>query len=312
MVSVDRLTKHYGRRVAVSDVSFRVESGEIVGFLGPNGSGKTTTMRMITGFTAPTSGTATIGGYDIRTEPLAAKAQLGYLCETPPVYREMTVGGYLRFVAAIKKVPPATRRASIDRALMLCGLGDVSHRVIGHLSKGYRQRVGLAQAILHRPPVVILDEPTVGLDARQMIEIRELIRGFSGEQTVVLSTHILPEVQKTCSRAIVINEGRIVAADSIDNLTSGLGRMRTLRLRVARDVADLVTTLANLPGVAEAGREGSCVYRVRVEPGDEAEARVASTVVASGAGLVELSRERADLEDVFLRLVTTEPGEGAA
>ena len=312
MVSVDRLTKLYGRRVAVDDVSFQVASGEILGFLGPNGAGKTTTMRMITGFIAPSSGTATIAGHDIRTEPLEAKARVGYLGEMPPVYREMTVASYLRFVAAIKNVPPGRRRAMLDRALALCGLADVAHRVIGHLSKGYRQRVGLAQAILHRPPVLILDEPTVGLDPRQTIEIRELIRGLAGEQTVVLSTHILPEVQKTCSRVVIIHDGRIVAADSIENLTAGTGRFQTLRLRVAREAADFATTIAALPGVADVASEGPGVYRVRVEGGDDAEARIASAVVASGAGLVELSRQRVDLEEIFLKLVTDETGEDAA
>ena len=312
MVSVDRLTKLYGRRVAVADVSFEVAAGEILGFLGPNGAGKTTTMRMITGFVAPSSGTATIAGHDIRTKPREAKAMLGYLGETPPVYREMTVGRYLDFVAAIKRVLPERRRAMIDRALTLCGLADVAHRVIGHLSKGYRQRVGLAQAILHQPPVLILDEPTVGLDPRQTIEIRELIRGLAGEQTVVLSTHILPEVQKTCSRVVIINDGRIVAADSIDNLTSGLGRFRMLRLRIARDSEGFGATLSAIPGVVEVRNAAPGSYGVRVEGGDDAEARVASVVVASGAGLVELSRERADLEEIFLKLVTEETGEDAA
>jgi ABC-2 type transport system ATP-binding protein len=312
MVSVDRLTKLYGGRVAVSAVSFQVASGEILGFLGPNGAGKTTTMRMITGFVPPSSGTATIAGHDIRTEPLMAKAKLGYLCETPPVYREMTVAGYLRFVAEIKRVPPGHRRVLIDRALALCGLGEVAHRVIGHLSKGYRQRVGLAQAILHRPPVLILDEPTVGLDPRQVIEVRELIRGLAGEQSVVLSTHILPEVEKTCSRVVIINEGKIVAADTIDNLASGLSRAHTLRLSVARDPADLAAKLAALPAVSEVLRESPGTYLLRVEEGDGAEARVAALVTASSAGLIALSRERVGLEEIFLKLVTKETGEDAA
>jgi ABC-2 type transport system ATP-binding protein len=312
MVSVDHLTKVYGSRVAVWRVAFDVQPGEILGFLGPNGAGKTTTMRMITGFIPPSSGTASIAGHDIRTAPLEAKAQLGYLCETPPVYREMTVRSYLRFVAEIKKVPAGKRRARIDRALMLCGLGDVAHRVIGHLSKGYRQRVGLAQAILHQPKVLILDEPTVGLDPRQVIEIRQVIRGLAGEQTVVLSTHILPEVQKTCSRVVIINEGQIVAADSIEHLTAGLGRFQTLRLRVARDAAGLAGALGALRGVAEALREAPGEYLVRVEGGDATRERVAAEVVASGAGLVELTRQRASLEEVFLKLVTEETGEAAA
>jgi ABC-2 type transport system ATP-binding protein len=312
MVSVDRLTKRYGSRVAVREVSFQVAAGEILGFLGPNGAGKTTTMRMITGFISPSSGTATIAGHDIRNEPLAAKASFGYLCETPPLYREMTVASFLRFVAEIKRVAPGQRRAWVDRALSLCGLSDVAHRVIGRLSKGYRQRVGLAQAMLHQPPVLILDEPTVGLDPRQMIEMREVIRGLAGEQTVILSTHILPEVQNTCSRVVVINEGQIVAADSIDNLTAGLGRVQTLRLRVSHDGAGLAGTIKAVAGVAEVVREGPEVYLVRVDGGDDARERVANAVVASGAGLVELTRQRASLEEVFLKLVTEDTGEDAA
>ena len=312
MVSVDRLTKLYGSRVAVAQVSFDVAPGEILGFLGPNGAGKTTTMRMITGFLSPSSGTATIAGHDIRTEPLAAKAELGYLCETPPVYREMTVRGYLRFVAEIKKVPPGKRRGHLDRALTLCGLGEVAHRVIGHLSKGYRQRVGLAQAIVHQPRVLILDEPTAGLDPRQVIEMREVIGGLAGEQTVVLSTHILPEVQKTCSRVVIINEGRIVAADSIANLTAGRSRIQTMRLRVARDATDLASRIGGLPGVVTARREAPGEYVLRVEAGDAVEERVAACVAASDAGLVELTRHSATLEEMFLELVTEEPNEGAA
>ena len=312
MVSVDRLTKVYGSRVAVWQVTFDVAPGEILGFLGPNGAGKTTTMRMITGFIPPSSGTAAIAGHDIRTEPLLAKAELGYLCETPPIYREMTVRSYLRFVAEIKKVEKAKRRVLLDRALTLCGLGEVAHRVIGHLSKGYRQRVGLAQAILHRPPVLVLDEPTVGLDPRQVIEIREVIRGLAGEQAVVLSTHILPEVQKTCSSVVIINEGKIVAADSIENLLTGLGRFQTLRLRVARDLPDLAAKLEALPGVSDARKESPGTYLLRVDSGDGAEARVAAAVIASDAGLVALSPERASLEEIFLKLVTQETGEDAA
>ncbi len=312
MVSVEHLTKVYGHRVAVWRLSFDVKPGEILGFLGPNGAGKTTTMRMITGFVPPSSGTARIGGHDIRSEPLAAKAQIGYLCETPPVYREMVVRSYLRFVAEIKKVPSARRAAQIDRALTLSGLTSVAHRVIGHLSKGYRQRVGLAQAIVHQPKVLILDEPTVGLDPRQVIEIRQVIRGLADEQTVVLSTHILPEVQTTCSRVVIINEGQIVAQDSIENLTAGLGRIQTLRVRVARDADGLAARIGALPGVIEASRESSGTYLLRVEGGDDARERVAAETVASGAGLVEISRQRATLEEVFLKLVTEETGEEAA
>jgi ABC-2 type transport system ATP-binding protein len=312
MISVDSLTKVYGHRVAVWRVSFDVAAGEVLGFLGPNGAGKTTTMRMITGFIPPSSGTARIAGCDIIDDPMGAKAQIGYLCETPPVYREMVVRSYLAFVADIKKVPRGRRKAQVDRALELCGLTQVAHRVIGHLSKGYRQRVGLAQAIIHQPKVLVLDEPTVGLDPRQIIEIRQVIRGLAGEQTVVLSTHILPEVQATCSRVVIINEGQVVAQDSIESLTAGLGRFQTLRVRVARDAADLAARLAAVPGVAEATRDGASSYMVRVDGGEDAGERIAAAVVASGAGLIELSRQRASLEEIFLNIVTEEPGEAVA
>ena len=312
MLSVDKLTKKFGSRVAVWEVSFEVGSGEILGFLGPNGAGKTTTMRILTCYMPASSGTATIAGHDIRTQPQAAKARFGYLCETPPLYREMTVLGYLRFVAEIKGVPLRNRRNLIDRALTLCGLTDVAHRVIGHLSKGYRQRVGLAQAIVHRPPVLILDEPTVGLDPRQMIEIREVIRGLAGEQAVLLSTHVLPEVQNACTRVVIIDEGKIVAADSIENLTAGLGKFQTLRLHIAHESEGFAARLGALAEVVESWRESPGLYRVRVAAGDEARERLAAAVVASGAGLVELSKERVSLEEIFLKLVTKEAGEDAA
>jgi len=306
MLEVDRLTKVYGTRVAVWQVSFSVGRGEILGFLGPNGAGKTTTMRMITGFIPASSGTVRLAGFDVSEQPREAKARLGYLCEAPPVYREMTVRSYLRFVSEIKLVPRARRAALIDRAIGLCGLQGVAGRVIGRLSKGYRQRVGLAQAILHEPPVLILDEPTVGLDPRQIIEIREVIRNLGGEQTVVLSTHILPEVTMTCTRVVIINEGQVVAQDSIENLTAGLGKWETLRVRVARDRDDLAVTLGALPGVERVERAEPGAYLVRLRSGDAERERLTSAVVGSGAGLLELGRQTASLEEVFLRLVTEE------
>ena len=312
MISVDRLTKVYGSRVAVWEVSFEVAAGEILGFLGPNGAGKTTTMRMITGFIPPSSGTVRVAGFDVIEHPQEAKAQIGYLCENPPVYREMVVRSYLRFVSEIKGVPRARRGALVDRAIRLCGLQEVAHRVIGHLSKGYRQRVGLAQAILHEPKVLILDEPTVGLDPRQIIEIREVIRGLAGEQTVVLSTHILPEVQMTCSRVVIINEGQVVAQDSIENLAAGIGRVQTLRVRVARDTETLAGELRAVPGVSGAARDGEATYLVRIDGGDTARERVAAAVVSAGVGLLDLSRERASLEEIFLKLVTDETGQAVA
>jgi ABC-2 type transport system ATP-binding protein len=311
VISVDRLTKVYGQRVAVWQVSFEVAKGEIVGFLGPNGAGKTTTMRMITGFLPPSAGTARIAGHDILQHPIEAKARLGYLCETPPVYREMRVRSYLRFVAEIKRVPAARRRSLVDRAVDLCGLGDVADRVVGNLSKGYRQRVGLAQAILHKPDVLILDEPTVGLDARQIPEIRNVIRGLVGEQTVVLSTHILPEVQLTCSRVVIIDEGQVVYEGSIDSLVSGLGRSQGIRLRTAREAAGLDARLAALPGVRDVRRDGETTLVLTLDGGDETRERVVAETVASGAGVVELARQTASLEEVFLKIVTHETQEAS-
>jgi ABC-2 type transport system ATP-binding protein len=214
LIEARGITKRYGDRLAVDDVSFEVARGEVVGFLGPNGAGKTTTMRILTGFLPPTDGTAVIDGHDMLTDPLRARRSLGYLPEVPPLYPEMDVEGYLRFVAAVKSVPRAKRRAAVERAIDRCGLTEVRRRVIGALSKGYRQRVGLAQAIVHEPPVLILDEPTVGLDPVQIREIRELIRGLAmpgpegTQHTVILSTHILSEVEAICQRVILIHRGR--------------------------------------------------------------------------------------------------------
>lgn len=306
MIEVRQLCKVYGSRVAVWKVDFRVAKGEIVGFLGPNGAGKTTTMRMITGFIPPSSGSASVDGHDVAHEPLEVKRRIGYLCEAPPVYREMSVRGYLRFVSEIKRVPRARRRACIDRAIQLCGLEDVHRRVVGNLSKGYRQRVGLAQAILHEPSVLILDEPTVGLDPTQIIEIRRLIQELSGEQTVVLSTHILPEVTMTCQRVIIINEGQIVAEDRIENLTDGVGSIQAVRLRFARGDASLATRLGAAPGVRDVRVDTDGSFLVRADAGDEVRERIAAEAVATGAGLLELARQTATLEEVFLRLVTEE------
>ncbi len=238
--------------------------------------------------------------------------QIGYLCEAPPVYREMSVVSYLRFVAALKKVPSRKMKSSLDRALELCGLTDVSKRVIGNLSKGYRQRVGLAQAIVHEPSVLILDEPTVGLDPRQIKDIRSLIKELSGEQTVILSTHILPEVTITCDRVAIINEGQVVAEDSIAGLTQGLSRGETVKVRVRNLSEDLPGRLKALDGVREVESQANGEMLVRVDDDEAVRERIASTVVNAGAGLLELSREAATLEEVFLKLVTEEQeGEAA-
>ena len=312
MIQVEHLSKVYGSRVAVWDVSFNLKKGEILGFLGPNGAGKTTTMRMITGFIPASSGTATVAGHDTSEEPLKVKQEIGYLCEAPPVYREMSVKSYLKFVASLKKVPRSRRNHCLDRALQLCGLTDVAGRVIGNLSKGYRQRVGLAQAIIHEPAVLILDEPTVGLDPRQIRDIRSLITELSGEQTVILSTHILPEVTVTCSRVIIISEGQVVAEDTVKGLTEGLSKSETMSLKVERTPDALTNALEALDQVVQVTAEGPNRIQVSLEGGDATRAKVAEVVVNSGAGLLEMARTTATLEEVFLKLVTEEPEEDVA
>jgi ABC-2 type transport system ATP-binding protein len=220
MIKVEGLTKRYGDVTAIEDISFRMEKGEVVGFLGPNGAGKTTTMRIITGFLPATDGTVRVSGHDIFEKPMEVKKRIGYLPEHPPVYADMTVAGYLKFVSKIKGIPRSGRSEAIDRAVARCGLKEARNTIIGKLSKGYKQRVGLAQAMIHNPEVLILDEPTIGLDPKQIIEIRELIKSLAGEQTIILSTHILPEVAMICQRCLIINQGRIVADDSLEALTA--------------------------------------------------------------------------------------------
>ncbi len=218
MIEVEHLTKHYGPVTAIRELSFRVEQGEILGFLGPNGAGKTSTMRILTGFMPASSGRAMVAGYDVFTQPLEVRKRVGYLPENVPLYHEMTVNGYLRFVAEVKGVTRRERTSKVGAVMELCGVRDMARRLIGHLSKGYRQRVGLAQALLNDPPVLILDEPTVGLDPRQIVDIRQTIKNLRHDHTVILSTHILPEVSMTCDRVVIINGGQVVAIDTPENL----------------------------------------------------------------------------------------------
>lgn len=250
MIEVQNLTKRYGDLTAVSEVSFRVESGQILGFLGPNGSGKTTTMRVITGFMPATAGTVKVAGFDIFDDSFEARKRIGYLPETPPLYNDMTVTAYLRFVARIKGMTRAAIPDALDRALDRCGLTDVADRVTGYLSKGYRQRVGLAQAIIHNPDVLILDEPTVGLDPQQIIGIRALIKELAGEHTVVLSTHILPEVAQVCEKVVIINTGRVVAEDMIENLTQGQTLEDVFLQAIAQEDSG---EIADSDGIADSG-----------------------------------------------------------
>src|SRR6188508_2032853 len=253
MIEVQHLTKRYGPFTAVDDVSFRVEKGEILGFLGPNGAGKTSTMRVITGYMPPTDGKVTVAGFDVFTHPIEAKKRTGYLPETPPLYPDMTVREYLTFCARIKGVAAAGRTARINTVMERTRIADMAKRHCAKLSKGYRQRVGLAQALLHNPDVLILDEPTAGLDPKQIIETRDLIRQLGGDHTVILSTHILPEVSQTCGRVVIINKGRVVAVDSPENLTSRLRGSETMFLQIDAAGADARTTIEAVPGVTTVG-----------------------------------------------------------
>jgi ABC-2 type transport system ATP-binding protein len=311
MIQADNLTKYYGEVKALDGVSFHVEKGEIVGLLGPNGAGKTTAMKILTSYLPPTSGTARVAGYDIFEDPLAVKRSVGYLPEEPPVYTELTVDEYLAYAARLKGLARGEVKAARARVLDKCGLGDHAGRLIGNLSKGYRQRVGLAQALIHNPPVLILDEPTVGLDPAQIIEIRGLIKDLAQEHTVVLSTHILPEVTATCQRIIIINEGQIVAVDTYENLSQQVGTSRRIQLKVRRPGPALADRLLALDGVLGVEAEADGAYRVESRQDQDLREEVARVAVESGAGLLELAGVAVSLEEVFLRL-TTEEKEAAA
>ncbi len=243
MIEVERLTKQYGTFTAVDGISFKVEKGQILGFLGPNGAGKTTTMRILTSYLPANSGTARIDGFDVGTDPMEVKRRIGYLPENPPVYNDMTVTEYISFCAELRGMAAAEQTSAVDRTMDRCGLGDRRKQLIGTLSKGFRQRVGLAQALVHDPPVLVLDEPTIGLDPAQIIEIRELIKGLSSDHTVILSTHILPEVSVTCEAVVIIHEGRIRLADTLENLAkAGAESLEETFLRViSSDVEEVAT-----------------------------------------------------------------------
>jgi ABC-2 type transport system ATP-binding protein len=315
MIEVDSLTKRYGRTTAVDAVSFRVEKGEVLGFLGPNGAGKTTTMRILTCYLPPTEGTARVAGYDVFAQPIEVKRRVGYLPETPPLYPDMSVRSYLDFCARIKGVPAKERRTRVGDAVEKCRVGDVQSTLIGKLSKGYRQRVGLEQAILHNPDVLILDEPTAGLDPKQIIETRELIRGLAGTHTVILSTHILPEVSMTCGRVVIINKGRVVAEDTPQNLTRRLRGAGTLRIEAQADEAGLVAAAKAVPGVLNVQphgiHDGIVALDVESESGKDVRADLARAVVTKGYGLVGLQQMGMSLEEIFLQLTTTDTAEAA-
>jgi ABC-2 type transport system ATP-binding protein len=312
MIEVDHLTKYYGPRAAIDDLSFTVDRGEVLGFLGPNGAGKTTTMRILTGFIAASAGTARIGGDDVSRDSLRVRRRLGYLPESVPLYGEMSVRGYLDFMARLKGVPRARRADALNRVLEVTATGPVRDELISRLSKGYRQRVGLAQALIHDPEVLILDEPTAGLDPRQIIETRHLIKELGKERTVILSTHILPEVSMTCTRVVIINEGRLVAVDRPDQLAVRLRHALRVTLEVSGRRDTLADSLKGIDGVrhvevTELAEDGRLRLLVEAEPGRDIRDQLARVVVNGGWGLYQLGLERVTLEDVFLRLTTREP-----
>lgn len=316
MIEVQHLSKRYGPFTAVNDVSFSVGAGEILGFLGPNGAGKTTTMRIITGYMPATEGSVTVAGHDVFAAPIEAKKRTGYLPETPPLYPDMTVRDYVTFVAKIKGVPSREVRDRVDTVMKKTFIADMANRHCGKLSKGYKQRVGLAQALIHNPDVLVLDEPTAGLDPKQIIEARQLIKDLGGNHTVVLSTHILPEVSQTCQRVVIIAKGRVVAVDTPDNLTARLRGSETMYLQVhapGADVAPAFTTVAGVTRVkAEARAEGLVEVEVDSEQGRDIRRELASLVVTSGWGLLELRPMRMSLEEIFLSLTTEDAGAPAA
>ena len=306
MIQVEHLTKHYGPKVAIDDVSFSVEKGEVLAFLGPNGAGKTTTMRILTASLPATSGTARVAGYDCFDHPREVKRAIGYLPEVPPLYTEMTVTEYLTFVGRIKGMDAERLSGALDRTLEQLSLGEVRGRLIANLSRGFKQRVGLAQALIHDPPVLILDEPTVGLDPKQIIEIRQLIKALAGSRTIILSTHILPEATAVAQRVVIIHEGRIVAEDSQDQLSARLRRSEKVRVTLKHPPPDARERLQALPGVLSVHSEGPITFLVEAELGQDLRDDLARFAVRNDWGLLELKLVTMTLEDVFLRLTKEE------
>jgi ABC-2 type transport system ATP-binding protein len=310
-IEVDHLTKYYGRARGVTDLSFAVEKGEIMGFLGPNGSGKTTTMRMLTCFFPPTSGTARICGHDVRRDSLEVRRRIGYLPESVPLYLDMPVSGYLHFFAEVKGVPPQARRSRVEEIIQRCGLEQYAHRLIGKLSKGYRQRVGIGQALLSDPEVLILDEPTIGLDPRQIIEIRQLIRELGSTRTVILSTHILSEVSMTCNRVIIIHEGRLVAVDSPENLMQRIQQTPQIMVRATGPDKQIIRALGAVSGVTavqhrSTGTADIDYYRVDTGHGVHVINELARVIIEHGWQLQEIRPVDVTLEQIFIKLVTEE------
>ncbi len=306
MIEVKNLSKSYGDRSAISNLNFTIRKGEVVGFLGPNGAGKSTTMKIITGYMAPTSGEVRVSGFDVFEDPIEVKRRLGYLPETPPVYHDMFVRDYLNFVANLKGVDKSRVKGLVDSTIEKTALGDVQSRLIGNLSKGFKQRVGLAQALVSDPEILVLDEPTVGLDPKQVSEMRGLIRQLRGQHTIIISTHILPEVQASCEKVIIINRGQIVAEDSLDSLSKRMsGGGHTVTLRVRRKQDETAKGLKAIEGVLKVATSTNQLD-IEVNGDEETVERVAKYVVESGAGLVELRVQALALEDIFIKLTSAQ------
>lgn len=322
MITVKELTRRYARTVAVNQISFSVDKGQIVGFLGPNGAGKTTTMRMLTCFLPPTSGTASVAGFDVLEQSLDVRRRIGYLPETPPLYPDMETHEYLRFVGRLKGLSGEELDRRVGYVMGRCNVADVKNKLLGKLSKGYRQRVGLAQAIVHNPDVLILDEPTAGLDPKQINETRELIRDLAGEHTILLSTHILPEVEQTCQQVIIINKGRVVATDSVANLEGRARGAETMLLEAGAaqggplDVDAVKQRLARVPGVGSVVvkevRPTSAIFETESRKGELRRGDLARAVIEGGWDLNEMRPAAMSLEEIFLRLTGSEPGADAA
>jgi len=313
LIRVSELSKNYGITRAVDNLSFTVQRGEVLGFLGPNGAGKTTTMKMLTCYLPPSSGTASIFGFDILKDSMDVRNRIGYLPEKNPLYNDMDVRSFLEFTARLKGVERESLNVSVDRVTERCGLGEVRNRLIGNLSKGFQQRVGIAQAIVNDPELLILDEPTIGLDPRQIIDIRTLIKELGRDRTVILSSHILPEVSQVCDRIIIINNGRLVAADSPENLRNRLKKSSMTRVRVsgAADRNDVERVISSLAGVRvirieEPGGDGSALFTIESDSDSDIRNALARTLIKEDIPLLEIYSEELSLEDIFIRLVTSE------
>lgn len=310
MIEVENLTRYYGQKPAIQNVTFNVEKGEVLGFLGPNAAGKTTTMRILTCYMPATSGTAKVAGFDVFDQSMEVRRRIGYLPENPPLYPEMTVESYLKFVGKIKGVDSKDLKKRVDKVMDLVNIDNVRKTIVGKLSKGYRQRVGLAQALVHDPEVLILDEPTVGLDPKQIIDVRKLIKSLGGDRTIILSTHILPEVSQTCTRVVIINEGQVVAEDTPENLTRRLQGNEKIYVEVEGPVEAIEKELQSLEIVSSVVREkqtnGKVSFIVESIPNRDIRKDIAKTIVQKGWGLFEMRPVGMSLEEVFLRLTTKE------